>query len=115
VKKNNIWMPRYVGDYMGHTIDLTLAQHGAYLLCMFTYWRKEGPLEYEAMRSICGKEFTRVSKFFILCDGLYHHKRIDEELKRSLDKHLASIDKAKKGVQARREAGQLPPKKRTTG
>jgi len=78
--KQSVWMPVYIGDYLGDTIGLDFAQHGAYFLAMMAYWRKGGPLTEdeanEIMRAHCG----RIAKFFRIDNGLWHHKRIDEEL-----------------------------------
>lgn len=107
---HSIWMPLYVGDYLGDTIGLNNAEHGAYLLSMMKYWRKGESLTDGELREVCGKEFVRVSRFYVLCDGRWHHKRIDAELAKSAEKMKSFHDKAAKMVEARRRAGQLPPK-----
>lgn len=104
----SIWMPLYIGDYLGDTIDLTNAEHGAYLKSMMAYWRKGGALTHKELRAICGREVDRVCRFYITCDGLWHHKRIDEELKKAEARIQAAHDKAMKMVAARRRVGQLP-------
>ena len=104
-------MPLYIGDYHRDTISLSLAQHGAYLLAMMAYWTKGESLEEDELRGICGLEFKRVSRFFVWCDGRWHHKRIDAELGDAREKIKRSKDASLKGVEKRRELGQLPPLK----
>ena len=106
-----IWMPLYIGDYVSDTIDLSHAEHGAYCLSMFFYWRKGESLTDGEFKNIAGKEFQRIAKFFIWCDGRWHHKRIDKELSLASIRMKVARDKSLKGVQRRRELGQLP----TTG
>lgn len=94
-------MPVYVGDYMADTIGLTLSQHGAYFLSLMAYWRKGESLTATELRDICGAEFSRVSRFFILNHGRWHHKRVDQELNIAHEKSRSAAEKSKKGNAAR--------------
>jgi uncharacterized protein YdaU (DUF1376 family) len=100
------WMPFYCGDYLRDTIDLTRAEHGSYVLCIMAYWVNGESLTDKKFRAICGRELPRVSEFFVKCEGRWHHKRIDEELKKARDRQRVAHEKAIKGVEARRKAGQ---------
>jgi uncharacterized protein YdaU (DUF1376 family) len=79
------WMPLYIGDYLGDTGHLTTTQHGAYLLLMMHYWRKdELPDDDKQLAKITKlplKVWTEyretIQAFFY--DG-WRHKRIDEEI-----------------------------------
>lgn len=103
--KTNIWMPFYIGDYMAATTGLSTEQHGAYMLLLFAYWDKEGPLTDDDAAFAQITRLTRgrwiknrpiLERFFIKKDGLWHHRRVDEELSRV---RLKS-EKAKRGATA---------------
>lgn len=102
-----IWMPLFIGDYLADTIGLTNAEHGAYLLSMMAYWRKGESLTQKEMRAACGKDFERVTEFYVWCDHRWHHKRIDIELAKARERSEVARAKALKGVAARR--GEKPP------
>ena len=87
------WMPLYVGDYLADTMQLTTAQHGAYLLLLMAYWRRGGPLPDDDayLRNVARIDhgnswrFIRKSleRFFQIRDGEWHHKRVELELLRA--------------------------------
>ncbi len=87
-----MWMPLYIGDYLGDTLELSRKEHGSYLLLIMAYWRRGGPLpdDNETLMQIAKcppDEWPRTRevmlRFFKLNDGLWIHKRIDEELENS--------------------------------
>jgi uncharacterized protein YdaU (DUF1376 family) len=96
----------YPGDYMRDTSTLSLAEHGAYLLLMATYYGAEKALPpdldslYRIARAMSDAERAAVDRvaaeFFPIdaSDGHRHHARIDVE-----------IEKARRRIAAARENG----------
>lgn len=86
---NDTWMPLYIGDYLGDTMELDGAQHGAYLLLLMYYWRN-GPLPIDdAKLAQIARTDARLWKrtvgpvvraFFHEQDGRLRQKRCDLEL-----------------------------------
>ena len=90
----NSFMKMYWGDYFADTRHLSTLQHGAYLLLIAYYWSSGKPLpdddkilqritglhgnSWKAVRKILGK-------FFTINNGVWSHKRIDAELKKSTE------------------------------
>lgn len=91
----NGWIPFYFGDYLADTSDLSLAEHGAYLLLMAHYYSTGKPLDAHAsvLHRVCrctdDAERAAVAKviqrFFVMQVDSYHQKRIDQELVRSFE------------------------------
>lgn len=54
MKKPDLWMPFYVGDYLADTLHLGVAEHGAYMLLLCHGWMNEGriPAEEEELANI---------------------------------------------------------------
>lgn len=90
MSESTSYMKLYIGDYFGDTQHLKgAAEHGAYLLLIMHAWKNGGelPPDDARLRSIakmtgkqwsCSKEV--LLSFFQLKEGVYRHKRIDEEL-----------------------------------
>lgn len=110
-----VWMPLYIGDYLADTIDLTNAEHGAYLRSMMAYWRKGEALSEIELRAICGKEFGRVSQFFTPEGGKWYQKRVEEELSKALDQRERAVEKSKKALLARYGKPKTPNETKETG
>jgi uncharacterized protein YdaU (DUF1376 family) len=91
-KKTDSWMPLWIGDYLADTMTLNAAQHGAYLLLLFAYWRNKGPLEDDdedlatiakATPAEWKKLRVKLLRFFDVDGGLWTHPRADKELKKA--------------------------------
>jgi uncharacterized protein YdaU (DUF1376 family) len=92
---NNLYMPWHPGDYLTDTAHLSTVEHGAYCLLIMNYWQRGEPLPADD-RKLRG--ITRMTpaewadsrevllEFFTEQDGLLHHKRIDAELARAMEK-----------------------------
>lgn len=90
-KKNDTWMPVYIGDYLADTSRLSTEQHGAYLLLLMDYWRNGPPLDDEdELASITKlsvsqwrKHSAKLRDFFTPTDGRLIQKRADIERARA--------------------------------
>lgn len=85
------WLAWYPGDYISKTRGLTMAEHGAYLLLLWEYY-VTGPIPANAQHvlNVClahnEQEQAATQRvlglFFVEKDGMYRHKRADEEIKK---------------------------------
>lgn len=109
-KKTDAWMPLWIGAYLADTQRLTRDQHGGYLLLLMAYWREGGPLadddeELAAIVKATPKEWAqlrpRLAKFFTVADGVWSHKRVEQELAGAKERSEKSSSKAQKAAQAR--------------
>lgn len=103
-------MPIWIGSYLADTTHLSRDQHGAYFLMMMAYWRNKGPLQDDPSRLASIVKATRaewkklhpiLSEFFTVADGMWTHKRIDEELEAAGERSKKAAEKAKAAADAR--------------
>ena len=103
------WMPMYWGDYLKDTMDLSFAQHGAYLLLIAHYWQNGGlPTDDISLCKIVHANRRQwrylrpavVSKF----GPNWTHKRIDAEILRSEKRIMQRVLAGEKSVAARRKS-----------
>lgn len=103
----------YVDDYMADTPHLTAAEHGAYALIMWNYWRRQQPPHESKLPSISKLhsefELSRetLAEFFDIKEGFWHHKRIEFELKRIKDEAKRNRRAGKKSAEARRKKAEF--------
>src|SRR5258705_8106351 len=115
--KHNIWMPLFVGDLIADTTHLSRADFGSYMLLICLYWRRREPLpdddpalsaaaratleEWKAIRPV-------LAQFFDIANGVWRHKRIDEELEISRRRYEGNRRGAEKTNSARRKPRTTP-------
>lgn len=109
MSKPDSWLPLYVADYLADTTRLTTEQHGAYLLIIMDYWRNGAPPNDDAVLAHIArltptkwKSHRKVIEtFFTVQNGVWRHKRIDEEMAKAVENHKKRSDRAQKGAGAR--------------
>lgn len=71
----DIFIPLYVGDYLSATTDLTVDEHGAYLLLILNLWRRGGYLANDTKRlaRMVGVTPKRFSKIFLKISAYFFH------------------------------------------
>lgn len=107
--KSDTWMPLYIGDYLADTGRLTTEGHGAYLLIIMDYWRNGAPPDHdETLASIARLPLPRWKKLrpsivglFKPENGIWHHKRVDEEMSKASDITKERSAAGKAGAEAR--------------
>jgi uncharacterized protein YdaU (DUF1376 family) len=112
-EKVDAWMPLWIGAYLADTMNLSRDSHGGYLLLLFAYWRNKGPLvdDDEDLANIVKatapgewkKLRPRLAKFFTIEDGVWRHKRADEELAKAGVHKAAATTRGKAGAAAKWE------------
>ena len=85
------WMPFYVADYLADTGHLTMAEHGAYMLLIMHYWQNGGlPGDEVRLARICRASPKEWAGMRDTIAGLFgegwNHKRVDEEIGKTLDR-----------------------------
>lgn len=84
--------PFHIGDYLRDTGHLSLVEHGVYTRLLQLYYLNNGPLQVtvdDLVRKLCARtpdEREAVDRilreFFACCNGVWSHKRADQEIER---------------------------------
>lgn len=107
--KPDAWMPLYIGDWDGDTGHLDCEQDGAYGRLIRWYWRN-GPLPDDdaALVRIMRMPLARwrkirpiIAAFFQIADGVWRHKRQDEERDKWAKKRQGYIERSAAGGRAK--------------
>ena len=108
--KTDAWMPLWIGAYLADTLHLARDEHGGYLLLIMAYWRTRSPLPDDnkhlaAIVKATPKEWKSLrpilAGFFQIENGVWRHKRIDQELEDAGQKKAKATSKAQAAAQAR--------------
>jgi len=108
-EKIKVWMPLFIGAYLADTQRLNTEQHGAYLLLIMDYWMNGAPPDDDEelaqitklSLSAWKKTKAKITKFFTLSDGRWHHKRIEKELMAAKQNKSKAVEKARAAAAAR--------------
>ena len=111
MSKPDVFMPLYIGDYLAGTSRLSAEQHGAYLLLIMDYWMNGALPDDDVLLANIARLTPDawsmhkhiLMQFFIVSEGAWTHKRIEEELQKAQDKKTAAQEKAAKAAKARWE------------
>jgi uncharacterized protein YdaU (DUF1376 family) len=115
--KPDTYMPIVIGDYLKDTMHLACSEHGAYLLLLFHYWTS-GPLPDDDRKLAAIARCERaawpeirevLAPFFAIADGVWTHKRVEQELLRARAKQAANAERAKGAAHARWNAPSIAP------
>lgn len=102
---NRPFMPLWVSDYLGDTLHLSAAEHGAYMLLIMAYWQKGKALPDDGARlaniaRMSAFEWSRsehtLREFFTVEDGEWRHSRIETELAKVREKSAKASASAKR-------------------
>lgn len=119
-EKPDAWMPLYTGDWDGDTAMLSCEEDGAYGRLVRSYWRHGPPRDDDvALARIVRMDLKAwrrvrpaVAAYFRIIEGVWRHKRVDEELIKWTAKRAKAIAKAQDAAEKRwgkKDAPSIPP------
>ena len=107
--KTDIWMPLFINDYLGDTMELDAEGHGIYLLLLMAFWKKGFlPLDQKKLLRIAKTENTELLEeilddFFQKTDAGYSQKRAEEEKERADRNRETARENGKKGGRPKKQ------------
>ena len=112
--KVDVWMPFFVKDYMAATTDLSIEEHGAYTMLLFSMWQAGGslPVDHERLSRLCRMSRKRwdmtwalLARFFaVSADGLtFTQRRLASEMEKAQARRAKAAESGRRSGEARRE------------
>lgn len=104
------WMPVYWADLLSDTAHLSAEEFGGYLRLIGAYWRHRRPLRDDdgQLARIAGIPARRwrsirptIADLFQVTDGLWRHRRVDEELEKAQTRRDGYSQRGVAGAAAR--------------
>ena len=109
-------MPFFVDDYTKDTLNLSLEEHGAYLLLLMAMWRHKGSIpdndkDNARLLGIQPRAWLRLKQrlmpFFEIYAGQITQKRLQKNWNYAVENSNRQSQKGKAGAKARYEKNQL--------
>lgn len=109
MSKTHGWMPLWIGDYLGDTMHLSGAEHGAYLLLLMHSWRN-GPLpdDDQQLAAIARTEpkawramASTIRAFFTASDAGLVQARLEHERVSAAEHSSRNTERARRAAGAR--------------
>ena len=112
------FMPLWVSDFLGDTLDLDAAEVGAYMLLLMAQWNRDGnslPDDHKKLQRVarCGRNWTRVwgqiERYFERDDDGIYSKRLRLEAqnvaaKRAVNAHNGARGGAAKALKSKEQS-----------
>lgn len=103
------FMPLWVADFLGDTLDLDAKELGAYMLILMTLWQRNGVLSDDQKKlkrvSRIGRDWPKVwaeiGRYFIHENGTITNKRLTQELQKVAAKRAANAQSGARGGRAK--------------
>lgn len=104
------YYPHHIGDYLSHTSNLTLLEHGVYLRLLQCYYMQECPLTGDINRQIAARsDDEKEAVSYVL--KTFFTQTDDGYIQAGADKRIAAFreksDKARKAVESRWHSGRI--------
>jgi len=103
------FMPLWVSDFLGDTLDLDAKEIGAYMLLLMALWQRGGTLPEDISKlkrvARCGRDWPRIwgaiERFFVIENGTISNKRLMRELQKVDAKRAVNAQNGARGGRAK--------------
>jgi len=111
------YYPRYPGDYLAKTLDLTMVEDGAYTRLLDWYYSNERPITHER-RYVVSRATTSAERqavdtvlttFFERDGEFWRHERADEEIAKAAPRIQSAKSNGSKGGRPKKNPVGSPP------
>lgn len=103
------FMPLWVSDFVGDTLDLDAKEIGAYMLLLMAMWTRDGtlPNDQKKLQRVArvGRDWPKIwsalERYFEASEGVITNKRLSQELHKVATKRRANAQSGARGGKAK--------------